>query len=83
MLPVVNEEIAHSMRHEMMDQGADYMDALIHRIEAENPSIIKFVEGFAGNYDDDLRRHFIACAVGVYRLLEIQSEVDELNATFQ
>jgi hypothetical protein len=78
MLPKVNEQIAYSIKHEMLEQQHDYGPNLIERLRTENPSIIRFIEGYCRNYPDNV--DVIAfCAVGVYRLLEVQMEVDELN----
>ena len=83
MLPRVNEQIAFSLKHEMLDQGEQYLPNLIERIRSENPAVIRFIEGFCNNYDPSHHRYVIACALGIYRLLEVQVEVDELNETLK
>ncbi|MCI0340559.1 MAG: hypothetical protein L0216_05335 [Planctomycetales bacterium] len=81
-LPRVTPEIGHAVKAELeRTPGNQYVVSLLERLEKVNPCVAEFVSQMALRHQDPVM--VSTAALLVYRLLESQSEADEMKAQFK
>lgn len=76
LLPVVSEEVGFAIQAEYR-QNKKYTQAIIVRLQEDNPCIVNFISQMALASKDP--QYVAETAILVYRLLESQAEADKLN----
>jgi len=79
-LPRITPGVAASVRREIMEDD-NYFLALLSRLEEADPSLAEILGGFALEQTEEAAA--MAAGLLVYRLLELQAEVDHLEREFR
>lgn len=80
-LPIVDPEIAYPFAHDLSNLDEKVISEMMKSLNEKNPAVLRFITAFSDYYSK--RGHdFGIIALGmllVYRLLETQQEVDDLE----
>lgn len=77
-LPIVNDEVGYSLQHDIPDNDPDIWLKEYKRIKKINPTIAKWLKQWTKKCKPD-RMGVLMCGIMVYKLLESQSEADDLR----
>ena len=78
LLPIVNPEICFSLQREVFNiSDIQFIKKQLKLLKKKNPVIALWIKEFSKRSED--RLFTMMCALMVYRMLEIQFEVDEMN----
>ncbi len=81
-LPIVNEEILFSIQHELENPEGDFLQRMLTHLFKKNLCVAAFIKNLCDFYEN--KGHdpgvLATCMLLTYKLLETQSEVDDLES---
>jgi len=78
LLPFVNPEICFSLQREVANiSDIEFVKRQLKLLKKKNPVIGLWIKDFSKKSKD--RMFTMVCALMVYRMLEVQYEIDDMN----